>query len=285
MTFDMFAAIPYTTFPTIELGPIELRTFGLMVGIGVLVGAILAARYIERWGVPRDTTYALATRMVVAGVIGARISWVLSHTEQIDSPLDVVALWKGGLQFSGGFIAAVLVGLPTFRRFDPVTRWRSVDGYALGLTVGLFFGRIGCYSVGEHFGKTTSFFLGTRYDGGSTREPVSVGQTIHNTALYEGLHLLLLAGLLWWLLYRRRPQPAPGTAIGVFCIWYGTFRFLTDFLRAYDNTKFGLTGAQWLMLLVIAAGVWILVRVRRQAIAGTAPEADPDPDQVGRLEA
>jgi phosphatidylglycerol:prolipoprotein diacylglycerol transferase len=269
---DVLAAIPYEAFPEISLGPLDLRTFGLMVGLGVLVGALVAARYIERaTGVDRDATYALATRMVIAGVIGARITWVLSHLDRIDSPVDVIAIWEGGLQFSGGFIAAVIVGFPTFRRWTKARRWRVLDGYALGLTIGLAFGRVGCYSVGEHFGGTTTFFLGTRYEGGSTREgPPEIGEVIHHTALYEMLHLLVLFGLLLWLLTRRRPAPAPGTGIGVFCLWYGVARFGTDFLRAYDETVLGLTGAQWLMLVVAPIGVWILLRVRRQTAAALA---------------
>jgi phosphatidylglycerol---prolipoprotein diacylglyceryl transferase len=263
MMGPVLAAIPYKTFPTIDLGPVELRTFGLMVGLGVLLGALVAARYAERAGISRDDTYRLATRMVIFGVIGARLTWVVTHWDRIDSPLDVVALWKGGLQFSGGFVAAVAVGYPTFRRWSRLTRWRLLDGYALGLTIGLALGRVGCSSVGEHFGGPTSFFLGVRYEGGDTREgPPAIGQVIHNTALYELIQLLVLFALAWWLLERRRPAPTPGTGIGLFCVWYATLRFLTDFLRSYDDTVLGLTGAQWLMLLVLPAGIWILTRVR-----------------------
>jgi prolipoprotein diacylglyceryltransferase len=92
----MLAVIPYETFPIIKLGPLELRTFGLMVGIGVLLGAYVAARYIEKHtGVIRDDTYRLATRMVIAGVIGARITWDITHWSDIGSPLDLIAvLWN-----------------------------------------------------------------------------------------------------------------------------------------------------------------------------------------------
>ena len=270
----MLAAIPYTTFPKIDLGPFEIRTFGLMVALGVMVGAVIASRLGERWGIPADDTIGLATRLVVAGVIGARITWVLTHTDQVDSPIDVIAVWKGGLQFSGGFIAAVIVGFPTFRQWSKVTRWRMLDGLALGLTVGLAFGRIGCYAVGEHLGKhTTSFLLAVRFDGGSTREgPPMVGQVIHNTALYELLHLVVLAALLWWIL---RQKPVPGSAIGWFCVWYGIARLGTDFLRGYDETKIGLTGAQWMCVALVPTGLWILVVVRRSLarddeIAGAA---------------
>lgn len=258
----MLAAIPYTTFPKIDLGPFSIRTFGLMVAIGVMLGAVIASRLGERWGVPQDDTIALATRLVVAGVIGARITWVLTHMDQIDSPVDIVAVWKGGLQFSGGFLAAVIVGVPTFRKWSRITRWRMLDGLALGLTVGLAFGRIGCISVGEHLGRaTTSFFLATRYDGGLTREgPPQLGQVIHNTAVYELMHLVVLALLLWWIL---RQRPVPGSLIGWFCVWYGVARFGTDFLRGYDETKLGLTGAQWMCVALVPAGLYILIRVRR----------------------
>lgn len=285
----MLAVIPYKTFPTIALGPFELRTFGVMVGLGVLIGAWVAARHIEQHtGVTRDETYRLATRLVVGGVIGARITWDISHWSQIDSPLDLIAVWKGGLQFSGGFIAAVLIGFPTFRKWSKSVRWKNLDGYAYGLTIGLAFGRIGCTSVGEHFGSSSSWLLAAEYRGGSVREDVLgspedrlfIGTTFHNTAIYELLYLLALFAILTFLIRRR---PSPGTAMGVFCLVYGTSRFLSDFLRVNDKTVAGLTGAQWLMLLVIAAGVWIIGWVRR-ATALDASSEDPDADGDGRTD-
>ncbi len=265
------AAIPYHTFPTVvEVGTFEVRTFGLMVGLGVMVGAWVAARYGEQFGVERERTYALATRLVVAGVIGARITWDISHWDQIQSPLDLIAVWNGGLQFSGGFVAAVGVGVPTFRSWPRLTRWRMLDGYALGLTIGLAFGRVGCTSVGEHFGSTWGagwFPLMVRYEGGSVREPrlgqrpLSEGVVFHNVSLYELVILLGLFAVLWRLLHRR-PAVTPGVGIGSFCALYGVARFSTDFLRINDDTVFGLTGAQYLTLVVLAAAAWILMRVR-----------------------
>ncbi len=265
----MLSAIPYTTFPLIEIGPLQLRTFGLVVAIGVLVGAWLAARYGEGYGVPRDSTYSLAMRMVVVGVIGSRLTWVASHWEEIDSPLDIIAVWQGGLQFSGGFVFAVAAGYPVYRKWNRVTRWHSLDGYAYGLTIGLALGRIGCTSVGEHFGRLSSFPLAVRYEGGSVREdligdlPLRTGMVFHQTAIYELIYLAVLFVFLTWLLYLRKERPPAGTALGIFCAYYGVCRFLSDSLRANDERLLHLTGAQYLMLALIPTSVWILRRVRR----------------------
>lgn len=279
----MIAVIPYETFPKVVLGPVELRTFGLMVGIGVLVGAWVAARYIEqRTETSRDDVYRLATWLVVAGVVGARLTWDVTHWSEIHSPLDLVAVWKGGLQFSGGFLAAVLVGMPTFRRWTRTVRWHNLDGYAFGLTIGLALGRVGCISVGEHFGSRSSWLLAVRYDGGSVREatlgsiPLVKGMEFHNTAVYELLWMLVLFGLLAVLARRR---PAPGVLMGVFCLYYGVARGLSDFLRVNDDTVLGLTGAQWMCVALIPAGIWILTRVRRAAAAG-AVDALREPTDV-----
>ncbi len=273
----MLAAIPYTTFPEIELGPLTLRTFGLMVGIGVLLGAWIAGRYIEaRGGVPREESYRMATRLVIAGVVGARLTFVASHWEDVDSPLDVIAVWEGGLQFSGGFLGAILFGIPFFRRWDRRTRWVALDGYAYGLALGLAIGRIGCYSVGEHFGRTSDFFLATRYDGGSVREDtlgdgaLTVGTTFHQTALYEFGYMLVLFAVLG-LLLRRRPPPA--TLIGVFCAFYGVARFASDSLRVNDERVASMTGAQWMAIGLVLASAWIFAKVRPSlAPAEPAPE-------------
>ena len=171
MPSPLIAAIPYTTFP--QIGPIQ--TFGLMVALGVVAGIWFAASWAEQYGMTRDETYSLGTRMVLAGVVGARLTWVLTHLDEISSPIDVVAVWEGGLQFSGGFLAAIAVGLPTFLKWNRLQRWQLLDGFSVATVLGAAFGRIGCTAVGEHFGRQSDFFLAVRWEGSAinpdVREP------------------------------------------------------------------------------------------------------------------
>jgi phosphatidylglycerol---prolipoprotein diacylglyceryl transferase len=252
--------IAFPTFPSIEIGPINLHTFGLFVALGVIVGASIAAKRNMRYGVPRELTERAAFIFVIAGLIGARLTWVLTNLERIDSPLDVIAVWEGGLQFSGGFIAALLVAPYATRGIQKGNRFNLVDGAAVGLAVGQMIGRCGCMSVGEHLGHSTDFFLGWKYTGGTTREgPLEVGQTYHNASLYEFLWLMPIIGVMLWL---DRRGSKPGVLTGFFLVSYGVLRFLTDFLRAYDTLLFGLTGAQYMCLVIIPVGVVILIRAR-----------------------
>lgn len=292
----MLAAIPYTTFPNLPFG---FNTFGLMVALGVLIGAKIGADYAERFGVDRDETYRAATFIVIAGIVGSRLTWVVTHFDEVDSPLDVIAIWEGGIQFGGGFIAGLAVGLPIFLRWDRVKRWNVLNGYALGLSIGVAIGRIGCYAVGEHFGRQTSFFLGTRYEGDQAtllddvREPTlglgsdaplitaNGGLTFHNTSLYELIHLVVLFALMWFLIVRARRQGsevAPATIAGLFFVWYAVFRFGTDTLRVNDERVLSMTGAQWMALAMLPYGLYLLFKVRPQL-------AQMEADQAARAEA
>jgi phosphatidylglycerol:prolipoprotein diacylglycerol transferase len=291
----VLAAIPYTTFPTIDLGFVSLRTFGLVVAIGVLIGAWCAARYGEEHRIPRDTTYSLAMRMVVAGVIGSRITWALTHTDELSSPWEAFAIWQGGLQFSGGFVFAVIAGYPVYRHWNRLTRWHSLDGYAYGLAIGLGIGRIGCYAVGEHFGGETSFPLAVRFDGGSVRETtlgttnLEPGMVFHQTALYELIYMVVLFLLLSYVLYGRKERPGPGTAMAIFCAYYGVARFASDSLRVNDERVLGLTGAQYLSLVLLLTSAWVWFRVRRQlatdVAAGMPVGIEPEEPEISDADA
>lgn len=256
------AGIPFPTYPAIEIGPLRLMTFGLFVALGVIIGIYVAARRNERFGIKRSETERVALILVGLGFVGARLLWVVTHWEEIQSPIDVIAVWDGGLQFSGGFITAILIAPLVTRKWPKDRRWELLDGAVLGLAVGQAIGRLGCVAVGEHLGGPTDFFLGWTYTGGTVIEgPLEVGVTYHNAALYEFFWLLPIIAILYILDRRHAPS---GIMAGTFAVLYGVGRFLTDFVRINDERLFGLTGAQYMTIVLTAFGVWvILVSLRR----------------------
>ena len=267
------ASIPYRTLPSFSIGPITIRTFGVFVAIGIFVGVWCFQRYARDHDLDSELLSRLAVWVVLLGIVGSRLLFVVTRWGEFrDDVLSVFAVWQGGLQFSGAFLIAIVVIWWFARRHPELGGLRLSDGIVFGLAPGLAIGRLGCMAVGEHLGTRTSFFLGWKYLGGATREQVvgGVGSVIHNTALYELLLLLPLIALLWWLERRRVP---PGWLTVAFLLWYGTQRFLTDFLRAYDRTVGGFTGAQYLCLGMVIAGVVLAIRRATQVSRSLRPPA------------
>lgn len=265
------AGIPFPTFPAIEIGPLRLMTFGLFVAIGVIVGIYVAARRNQRYGIPRSETEKVGLILVGIGFVGARLLWVVTHLEEIQSPLDVIAVWDGGLQFTGGFVTAVLLAPLFTRKWPKDRRWELLDGAVLGLAVGQMIGRLGCVAVGEHLGGPTDFFLGWTYTGGTVVEgPLEVGVTYHNAALYEFLWLI---PIILVLLYLDKKNVPAGVMAGSFAIMYGVARFLTDIVRINDEKLYGLTGAQYMTALLTLFGIWVVWSSLRRHRQETAPVA------------
>ena len=276
------ALVPYRAFPQIELLGFTFQTFSLMSVLGFVLGAAIAARHVSRRSpVEFQAMFVLASQVAIAGFVGARVTWVLTHTDEVRSPIAALAIWEGGLQFSGGFIGVVLAGAYLLRSYPRNVKWIAADGLSVGTCLAIGLGRVGCIAVGEHFGRPSAFLLAVRYDGGIVKEtslgdrPLRLGDTFHHTALYD---LLVLATLLTALLVISR-RASTGQVTAVFCCVYGTCRFLTDFLRVNDERLVGLTGAQLLMLVVVAGGLWTALSVvpslRRNRQEQTVPSSCP----------
>ena len=264
MDIRVLAAIPFRTFPQLSIGPVTIRTFGVFVAIGIVVGVWVFLRYARDRDLDADLLSRLAWWVIVLGIIGSRVLFVLTHWSDFSGdPLSMFAVWQGGLQFSGAFLISIVVIVWFTRRHPEMPGLVVSDGIVFGLAPGLAIGRLGCIAVGEHLGTATTFPLAWKYLGGETREPIDggVGAVIHNTAMYELFLLLPLVALLWYL-QRRRVQP--GWLTATFLLWYGTQRFFTDFLRAYDETVAGLTGAQYLSIGMVAGGLILAARLRHR---------------------
>jgi phosphatidylglycerol---prolipoprotein diacylglyceryl transferase len=253
----LLAAISYDPIVRIHIGPLSISPHGVGIAVGFLVGARLMVPEAERKGITADQVYALLTRAAIGAVIGARLAYVVNHLGDYDSILEIFKVWKGGISLLGGIFGAIALALPKMRS-ERLSFWKVMDAAAPGMALGIIIGRIGDLIVGDHLGKTTSFFLGYRCPDAATASPC-VGTIVHQTALYD---LISSCVLLWVLLRLRRSPRYDGFLILVFGAWYGAMRVVEDFLRE-DVRHFGLTGSQWTALATVLACAAALAFFRR----------------------
>jgi len=146
----------------IPLLDIPIHTFGVMVATGFITAMWWARREAERIGYPVQKVMDLTFWMMIWGLIGARIMFIIIEWDiYADNPLDIFAVWKGGLVWYGGFIAAVIAGMLLMRRYGlPVLA--TTDLFSPATMYGLAFGRLGCLSAGDDHGKLVESALGPK---------------------------------------------------------------------------------------------------------------------------
>lgn len=268
--------IPYFDLPVYNLGPIPIDPWGTLVCIGFILGLEMArARGILQGLDVRDVVDGIVATVLSGFVVGHLVHVLGYHPEQLQETGTVagIALGKGvyalvrvwaGFSSFGGFIGAVL-GSFVFYRFVRKRSWLAhADAIMYGFPFGWIFGRLGCFSVHDHIGKPTEFFLAVRF-------PAPMG-TRHDLGLYEALWAMVIAAVFFAI--GRKPRVA-GTFLAVWCVMYAPVRFGLDFLR---NTDFktadvrwsGLTPAQWGCILMFAAGLALLRHLRSRATVAQA---------------
>jgi phosphatidylglycerol:prolipoprotein diacylglycerol transferase len=242
-----------------HLGPLAIRWYGLMYLAGFVLFVVLG-KYRARQNLltgwhPRDVDDMLFFG-VFGVIIGGRLGYVLFYKPEyylLTHPLEVFALWQGGMSFHGGFLG-VLLALVFFARRRH-KRWLEVTDFVAPLCpLGLAAGRLGNFINGELWGRPTSGPWGMVF-------PQVDALPRHPSQLYEfGLEGLALFALLW--LYARRRRPV-GAVSGLFLIGYGVARFVVEYAREPDNflgvLALGLSMGQWLSLPMIAAGVALML--------------------------
>jgi phosphatidylglycerol:prolipoprotein diacylglycerol transferase len=213
---------------------------------------------------PRDTDDLLI--YVAAGVLlGGRLGHVLFYDplHYLSHPLDIPAVWRGGMSFHGGLIGSI-VGIALFARRVGANPWSVLDSCAAAVPIGLFFGRLANFINGELWGRPTTvpwaMVFPSKEAGGIERHPSQLYE-----AFFEGL---VLFALLWWLTHRMGALRRPGVVGGVFLIGYGVARSFCELFREPDPghilTLGPFTAGILYSLPMIVAGAWILrVAIRR----------------------
>ena len=231
-----------------RIGSFEITSFGAMVALGAALGILVLRREMIRAGLDGAKAVDAALVGVLGGLAGAKLLYVVEHWAE---PLSATLLSRGGMSWFGGFSGGVLAGLAmvAWQRLPLTT---VLAAAAPALTLGQAVGRIGCFLVGDDYGRPTTLPWGIAFPEGlpPTTDPV------HPTQLYEAFALFALTGVLLWM---RRRGTRDRMVFGAYLVAAGGVRFLIELVRVNVVVALGMTTAQLFSVGLAAAGAALLV--------------------------
>jgi phosphatidylglycerol---prolipoprotein diacylglyceryl transferase len=259
-------------WPTlVKVGNFEITTFGLMMFLAFVGAGWILSRQFRKYGLNEELASSMVVAAALGGIVGAKVYYAILFRDWHLLFDRAGLVWYGGL--IGGFLACSW--LVWRSKTDYLT---AADAAAPALSLGYALGRIGCFLVGDDYGRPTDAWYGVAFPKGappttaaSLRDfGVAIDPSIpdyqvlrvHPTQLYEtGMALIMFAVLMS---LNRRPHRR-GLAWGLFLIMLGIERFLVEIVRAKDDRFFGsFTVAQLIsVLLVVAGAIWAMRRTPR----------------------
>ncbi len=244
-----------------RVGSFEVTSFGAMVALGAALGILVLRREFVRSGLDGSKGIDAALVGVLGGLAGAKLLYVIEHWAE---PLADTLLSRGGMSWFGGFTGGVLAGLAMvwWQRLPLMTVLAAASP---AMAVGQAVGRIGCFLVGDDYGRPTSLPWGVAFPQGLPPTTVKV----HPTQLYESVFLF---GLAAWLVARRRHGMSDRRVFGWYLVLAGAARFLIEMIRINVVVFAGMTTAQLFSVGLVLLGAWLLVK---PAPAPVRPAARP----------
>jgi phosphatidylglycerol:prolipoprotein diacylglycerol transferase len=257
---------------------VGVRWYALFILTGILAAVWLIRVLARRRGLNPDFPLDNAPWIVVAGIVGARLYYLLLQwDEYVANPERALNVRLGGLTIHGAIVGGSLALWILCRRADqPFLRWADliVPGVALGQAIG----RWGNWANQEAFGLPTDLPWGVAIDPGRRPAASPEAAFYHPTFLYESLFNLANAALLSWVVLRVPGSRSlrDGDVLWSYCLLYGSARLLIERIRT-DSLYIGpLPAAYWVSIALIAlGGGMLLVRHVRWPLAGANDGAGP----------
>jgi phosphatidylglycerol:prolipoprotein diacylglycerol transferase len=264
-------------YPTIQIGPFTLHSYGVMMALAFLAGLWTASRRGLREGIPTEKIFDVGPWLIVGTILGARILYVTTYwrEEFAGKPIgEIFMVWHGGLVFYGGLIGAIIGGI-LYARLKKLPLWKMADVLAPSIALGYVFGRIGCLLNGCCYGRVCNLPWAVRFPAGSFAWQQQVQNKlitqadaalpVHPTEVYESLLNLLLYFALAWL-YRRKKFD--GQVFAAYLMGYAVERSIVETFRGdYSALHLhgGFTPAHLISLGIFAAGAVLFVVQARLA--------------------
>lgn len=239
----------------------SISPFGVTLMLAFLVGSWLTAVRMREEGLDPELATTLLVYVMLGGIVGSHLYYAIDTHLRTDAPLAPLLFARDGLTWYGGLILATAMGVLGCR-IHRVSIRTVMDCTAVGGAVGQAIGRVGCFLVGDDYGKPTDLPIGVRFPRGAPPTEVPV----HPTQIYEILWLLPVAALLW---KRRHESPF---LFGEYLALNGLGRLWIETLRVNPKVAWGLTEPQivGIALILIGGSAWLYCRRRTRSAAAPA---------------
>ncbi len=259
----------------IEIFGVKISTYGILVATALLIGYFTLLKLARREGISPEKAESVFLYAVIFGLIGSRVAFILEHPESVESFLDLIAIWKGGLSFLGGLAGGIVGGLIAVKR-NSIPIWKMADVSSPTLALAHSVGRLGCtaagccygrpvpnaedVSVGIHFMKDFPFFYIVFPTGAVAPQSIP----LYPTQLLEaGGNFLIFLVLL--LLTKRKSFD--GEVFSLYLLLYGAERFALEFYRGVTPPLpgIGLTWNQVVSVIMMISSLILFFMLRASA--------------------
>ena len=265
----MFASIPSPSWSSLSIGPIELRVYGFLIAVGVVLAVRRLGSGLERFKTGgSEAAASIGIWGVGAGLVGARLYHVVTEWDRFSGNLsEIPKVWHGGLGVPGGVLLGTIVGVLRARSFG-ISTAETLHAAAPAIPLAQAVGRWGNWFNQELFGRPTTLPWALRIDDDHLPAAYESGTTFHPTFLYESMWTLGLS--LWLVRLSGSPRFAGSRLFALYVCGYGLGRLWIEGLRIDDASVIG--GLRWNQWVAIAAIVGGLIYLAVTSSSGDSAE-------------
>lgn len=249
-----------------EFGPIEIRWYAFLILIAVIIGISLFMKEGKRFNISSDFLFNLAFWVIVFGILGARLYYVIFNWSEYSSDLlSIFKIWNGGLAIHGGIIAGFITMYVYCRKYN-VSVFKIADMAVVPVILGQAIGRWGNFFNGEaHGGIVSLAFLEKLHLPQFIIDGMYInGNYYHPTFLYESFFNLICFIILLFL--RRSKKIKDGMLLSIYLIWYGIVRFFIEGLRTDSLMLGSIRIAQLVSISLIVIGIILLIKSKNNKV-------------------
>lgn len=250
----------------LEIGPFQVRYYGLFYALGFVIAYFLIYYLAKRkqLQITKDDAADFLVYAIIGVVAGARLIYVFVYNPlfYLQNPLEIIAVWHGGLSFHGGLLGAIAATY-LFCKRKKIEFYDIADIAVLPVALALALGRLGNFMNGELYGRLTDVSWCIDYSKNKFVENLPSG-CMHPSQIYASIKNLTIFAALWLIKDRKLPK---GFMFWSFVAMYGLFRTIVEFFRAPDEQIGFLfnyfTMGQLLSLPLFLIGLFMLYKINK----------------------